>query len=214
MLSTPLQMANATAAIANRGTLYQPQLVDYVTDDKGEVVRPFEPKVIRTLPVDPRYLDAVREGMYGAINFPYGTATRVKVPGVLIAGKTGTAEFFRDWNKDGKPDRDDKDNLPTHAWFTSFAPYVDPEIVVTVFVANGGEGSGVAAPVANEVLARLLCGQEPGTGDGDRGGGVRAAGQCSAEARAGHRTDPDARDAGRGGCDRDTWSHAMRGRQE
>jgi penicillin-binding protein 2 len=90
--------------------------------------------------------------MYGAINFPYGTATGVKVPGVLIAGKTGTAEFFRDWNKDKQPDRDDKENLPTHAWFTAFAPYVDPEIVVTVFIANGGEGSGVAAPVANEVL--------------------------------------------------------------
>lgn len=152
VLSTPLQMANATAAIANRGTLYRPQLVDYLTDDKGDVVRPFEPKVLRTVPVDPKHLDAVREGMYGAINFPYGTATRVKVPGVLIAGKTGTAEFFRDWNKDKKPDRDDKENLPTHAWFTAFAPYVDPEIVVTVFIANGGEGSGVAAPVANEVL--------------------------------------------------------------
>ncbi|MGE5602687.1 MAG: penicillin-binding protein 2, partial [Nitrososphaerales archaeon] len=152
VLATPLQMANATAAIANRGTLYQPQLVDHLTDDTGEVVRPFEPKVLRTVPVDPKNLDVVREGMYGAINFPYGTATRVKVPGVLLAGKTGTAEYFRDWNKDGKPDRDDHDNLPTHAWFTAFGPYVDPEIVVTVFIANGGEGSMVAAPVANEVL--------------------------------------------------------------
>jgi penicillin-binding protein 2 len=152
VLATPLQMANVTAAIANRGTLYKPQLVDHLTDDKGEIVRPFEPKAIRTVPVDPKNLDVVREGMYGATNFPYGTATQVKVPGVLIAGKTGTAEFFRDWNKDGQPDRDENDNLPTHAWFTSFAPYVDPEIVVTVFIANGGEGSGVAAPVANQVL--------------------------------------------------------------
>lgn len=152
VLATPIQMANATAAIANRGTLYQPQLVDYLTDEDGNVVRPFEAKTLRTVPVDPKYLDIVREGMYGAVNFPDGTATRVIVPGVVLAGKTGTAEFFRDWNKDGKPDRDDKDNLPTHAWFTSFAPYIDPEIVVTVFIANAGEGSGVAAPVANEVL--------------------------------------------------------------
>ncbi len=69
-----------------------------------------------------------------------------------MAGKTGTAEFARDDNKDGQPDRDDKGNLPTHAWFTCFAPYVDPEIVVTVFIANGGEGSTVAAPVAAQVL--------------------------------------------------------------
>lgn len=152
VLATPLQMANVTAAIANRGTLYQPQLVDHLTDENGETVRPFAPKLLRTVPVDPKNVDVVREGMYGAINFPDGTATNVKVPGVVIAGKTGTAEFFRDWNKDGKPDRDDHDNLPTHAWFTSFAPYIDPEIVVTVFIANGGEGSLVASPVANEVL--------------------------------------------------------------
>ena len=152
VLATPIQMANATAAIANRGTLYKPQLVDHLTDDAGEVVRPFQAEVLQEVAVDPRYIDVVREGMYGAMNFPYGTATRIRVPGVVLAGKTGTAEFARDWNKDGQPDRDDKGNLPTHAWFTAFAPYVDPEIVVTVFVMNGGEGSSVAAPVAGEVL--------------------------------------------------------------
>ncbi len=152
VLATPIQMANATAAVANRGVLYQPQLVDHLTDENGDVVRPFEPKVLSEVAVDPRYLDVVREGMYGAMNFSYGTATRVTVPGVVLAGKTGTAEFARDWDKDGQPDRDDKGNLPTHAWFTAFAPYVDPEIVVTVFVMNGGEGSSVAAPVAGEIL--------------------------------------------------------------
>jgi len=152
VLATPIQMANATAAVANRGVLYRPQLVDHLTDENGEIVRPFEPKILSEVAVDSRYLDVVREGMYGAMNFPYGTATRVKVPGVVLAGKTGTAEFARDWDKDGQPDRDDKGNLPTHAWFTAFAPYVDPEIVVTVFVMNGGEGSSVAAPVAGEVL--------------------------------------------------------------
>jgi penicillin-binding protein 2 len=152
ILSTPLQMANATAAVANRGKLYKPQLVEYMTDADGNVVKPFEPHLLREVAVEPDLLDVVREGMYGCTNWPNGTATRVKVPGVAIAGKTGTAEFFRDDNKDQQADRDDKDNLPTHAWFTSFAPYVDPEIVVTVFVANGGEGSGVAAPIANKVL--------------------------------------------------------------
>jgi penicillin-binding protein 2 len=152
LLATPLQMASATAAIANRGSLWKPQLVDHITDDKGDVVQPFQPKLLREVPVDPKNLDVVREGMFGAVNWPNGTATRVRVPGITVAGKTGTAEFARDDNKDGQPDRDEKGNLPTHAWFTSFAPYNDPEIVVTVFVANGGEGSGVAAPVATKIL--------------------------------------------------------------
>jgi len=90
-----------------------------------------------------------------------GTATRVRVPGVTVAGKTGTAEFARDDNKDGQPDRDEKGNLPTHAWFTSFAPYNDPEIVVTVFVANGGEGSAVAAPVATKILQAYFAKNPP-----------------------------------------------------
>jgi penicillin-binding protein 2 len=163
ILVTPLQMANVTAAVANRGYLWKPQLVDYITDDQGNVVRPFAPALLREVPVDPRDLDIVREGMYAAVNWPNGTAARaIRVPGVVVAGKTGTAEFARDDNKDGKPDRDEKDNLPTHAWFTSFAPYVGPEIVVTVFVANGGEGSLVAAPIANKILQAYFEKNPPG----------------------------------------------------
>ena len=113
VLSTPIQMANATAAIANRGTLYQPQLVDYLTDDKGEVVRPFEPKVLRTVPVDPKNLDVVREGMYGAINFPYGTATRVKVPGVVLAGQDGHGRVLPGLEQ-GRQARSGRPRQPAH----------------------------------------------------------------------------------------------------
>ena len=152
VLVTPLQMANMTAAVANRGSLYKPQLVDRVTDANGNVLRSYQPELIRQVAVDPANLDIVREGMYGAVNWPEGTAPGARVPGIAVAGKTGTAEFVRDLNKDGQPDRDEKGNLPTHAWFTCFAPYGDPEIVVTVFVANGGEGSMVAVPIARKIL--------------------------------------------------------------
>ncbi len=152
VLATPLQVANGTAAVANRGFLYRPQLVNRITDADGKVVRPFTPDLIREVPVDPANLDTVREGMYGAVNWPQGTAPGARLAGIAVAGKTGTAEFYRDWNKDGHEDRDEKGNLPTHAWFTAFAPYVDPEIVVTVFIANGGEGSTTAVPVAAAVL--------------------------------------------------------------
>jgi penicillin-binding protein 2 len=90
--------------------------------------------------------------MRGAVAGPAGTAHAIDVPGVAVAGKTGTSEYFVDRNKDGVPDRDREGNLPTHAWFTAFAPYDNPEIAVVVFVFGGGEGSGTAVPVANEIL--------------------------------------------------------------
>ncbi len=152
MLSTPLQLANMTAAVANRGKLYRPQLVERITDDEGKTVREFAPILNNEVEVDKKNLDVIREGMFGAINWPQGTAPIVKLPDIAVAGKTGTAEFFRDEDKDGKEDRNDKDRLPTHAWFTAFAPYNDPEMVVTVLVPNGGEGSAVAAPVAARIL--------------------------------------------------------------
>ena len=75
----------------------------------------------------------------------YGTATGISLPNVTVAGKTGTAEF--------PGPRDSKGRLPTHAWFTAFAPYEDPEIAIIVFIKGGGEGSLVAVPVAHEVLS-------------------------------------------------------------
>ncbi len=144
VLATPLQILNATAAVANGGYLYRPQLVYQITDAEGRVVRSFEPQLIRQLPISPENLEIVRQGMYGAVHWPGGTARRANVPGLRVAGKTGTAEF------PGK--RDKEGNLPTHAWFTAFAPYEDPEIAVVVFIEGGGEGSEVAAPVAAEIL--------------------------------------------------------------
>ncbi len=72
-----------------------------------------------------------------------GTAWKVNLVDVTVAGKTGTAEFFG-------PRRNG--HLPTHAWFTAFAPFEKPEIAVVVFVYNGGEGSEVAAPIATDIL--------------------------------------------------------------
>jgi penicillin-binding protein 2 len=83
---------------------------------------------------------------------PGGTAHGINIPGVAAAGKTGTAEFFIDRNKDRLPDRDSEGNLPTHAWFIGFAPYENPEIALVVFVFGGGEGSATAVPIANEIL--------------------------------------------------------------
>lgn len=147
LLATPLQVLNATVAIANGGYLYKPQLVRRIVDTEGNVVQEFGPELIRELPIDPKNIDLVREGMWGAVNYPNGTAKELSVPGVTVAGKTGTGEFF-------DPDIGLLPNgrLPSHAWFTAFAPYENPEIALVVFVYNGGEGSRTALPIAQDIL--------------------------------------------------------------
>ena len=154
LLATPLQILNATAAVANGGTLYRPQIVYQVTDAEGRALRSFAPEVIRELPVLPESLALVREGMRAAVE--WGTAMNAHLPWVSVAGKTGTAEYFADENEDGRPDRDSKGHLPTHAWFTAFAPIEDPEIALIVLVEGGGEGSSIAAPIAAQILQHYL----------------------------------------------------------
>ncbi|MCX7683085.1 MAG: penicillin-binding protein 2 [Anaerolineae bacterium] len=146
---TPLQMLNAVNAIANGGTLYRPRIVHHVTDAEGNVVQPFEPQVIRTLPISAEHLALVREGMHGAVE--YGTSYRTKIPGIYVAGKTGTAQFCDDIMC-GTPGKYDQ---PEHAWFVAYAMpegAEEPEVSVLVFLYNGGEGSTMAVPVAHEIL--------------------------------------------------------------
>jgi penicillin-binding protein 2 len=164
VLATPLQMVNATAAIANGGTLYRPQIVREVTDGEGNIIQAFAPDVIRRLPISAENLNIVHQGMRGAVNDAWGTAWALRVPGVVVAGKTGSAEYFVDQNKDGLADRDREGNLPTHAWFVAFAPYDNPQIALVVFVSGGGEGSAAAVPVANEILNYYFSREQGETG--------------------------------------------------
>lgn len=150
VLATPLQMVNAAATIANGGLLYRPQVVRDIVDSEGQVVQAFAPDLIRRLPVSAENIDLVRQGMRAAVTS--GTARQVALPGIAVAGKTGTAEFFIDRNKDGLPDRDKDGNLPTHAWFVAFAPYDQPTLAIVVFVFEGGEGSETSVPIAREIM--------------------------------------------------------------
>lgn len=136
ILVTPLQMTVATAAIANNGSLITPHLAESFVDAKNNVLSPIEPTVRRALPFSAANLQVVREGMRQAV-----TAGSSRPLGVLkeaVAGKTGTAQF-------GSQDR-------THAWFTGYAPYDNPQIVVTVLVEGGGGSFEVALPLAEDAL--------------------------------------------------------------
>ncbi len=142
VLVTPLQLLNAANAIANWGTLYRPQVVYQTTDTEGAVVQDFVPEVLRQLPLSTETLEIVRQGMRAAVTA--GTAHRINLAEVAVAGKTGTAEY--------PGPRDEEGNLPTHAWFIGFAPYDEPEIAIVVFVSGGHEGAKVAVPIAARVV--------------------------------------------------------------
>ena len=137
---TPLQLVNAVSTIANGGELLRPRLVKEIQDDHGNTVATFGPEVRSQVPVNADYLAVMREAMRQSAD--YGVANSVAVPGLSIAGKTGTAEFGEQ-HADGKYD--------THGWFVGFAPFDDPEIAVAVFVQQGG-GFQNAAPVARQIF--------------------------------------------------------------
>jgi penicillin-binding protein 2 len=137
---TPLQLVNAAAAIANGGELLRPRLVREIRDDHGNTVAALGPEIRSRVPVNADYLAVMAEAMRQSAD--YGVANSVAVPGLAIAGKTGTAEFGEQ-HADGKYD--------THGWFVGFAPYDDPEIAVAVFVQRGG-GFQNAAPVARQIF--------------------------------------------------------------
>jgi len=146
---TPLQMLNAVNVVASSGTLYRPAIVHHVTDPQGDVIRPFEPEIIRTLPISAGHWSLVQQGMEGAV--AYGTAPKARIEDLRVAGKTGTAQFCDDIALEigicgvGL-------EQPTHAWFAAYAPVEAPELSVIVFLYNGGEGSTTAVPVVHDIL--------------------------------------------------------------
>jgi penicillin-binding protein 2 len=144
VLVTPLQVANVTNAIANGGTLYQPHLGRALLDGDGQVVKTIEPTA-RQVPVEGQHLALMREAMEYAFDGPH--LKQFKIPGLRAAGKTGTAEFY------GEPDA--KGDLPSHGWFTAFAPANDPVVSVTVFVELG-KGSADASPIGARILRRYF----------------------------------------------------------
>jgi len=148
MLVTPLQVARFTAALANGGTLYRPQVIERITSSNGVDVYTLSPEEQGTLPVSQETLDAIAEGMRGVVRANIGTANdELGDLSIPIYGKTGTAE---------NPLGD------SHAWFTGYtgAGREDkPDIAITVIVENGGEGSEVAAPVFRRIFETYFYGE-------------------------------------------------------
>ncbi|MCX6741051.1 MAG: penicillin-binding transpeptidase domain-containing protein, partial [Candidatus Parcubacteria bacterium] len=136
LLVTPLPVANYTSAVANNGTIYQPYLVQKVIQADGQIVNQTAPKILSSNLASTGSLEVVREGMRAAVTI--GSARSLSGLPIAVAAKTGTAQVA---------------GASPHAWFTCFAPYDHPQIVLAVLIENGAEGSTAAAPVAREVLS-------------------------------------------------------------
>ncbi|MDT8441744.1 MAG: penicillin-binding protein 2 [Desulfuromonadales bacterium] len=153
ILTTPLQLAAMTAAIANGGTVWQPQVVSRVENLAGETVWSSRPEALVTSDWEPSHLQAVRRAMQAVIQEPGGTAWRSQIKGLPYAGKTGTAQVVR-LKDDDEPA--DSGEIPyrfrDHALFVAYAPADRPELAVAVIVEHGGSGSAAAAPMARMML--------------------------------------------------------------
>jgi len=147
ILVTPLQLTSAIASLVNGNILYQPQLVDKIIDSNfapeqvrygagKNIVEDIQAKVIRQEFIKSENIKIVQEGMRQAVLT--GSARALADLAVKVAGKTGTAQFGT--------------RGETHAWFVGYAPYEEPQIVLTILVEGGGSGDQVAVPVAKEVL--------------------------------------------------------------
>ncbi len=134
---TPLQMALVAAAVANRGTIMKPYVVKRVVRPDGTVIET-PPTVLKRVPLAEEYWQWLAAGMRDAVVGRGGTAHAANLPGIAVAGKTGTAE--------------DPPRRKPHAWFICYAPMDNPQIALSVIVEQGGHGGAVAAPIARHIL--------------------------------------------------------------
>jgi len=145
VLATPLQVATMAAAVANWGTVYQPRLIRQVVEQDGKVLRedhPVEKCQILGNGITPEQMEKVRRGMWRVVNDGDGTARKARVKGTEVAGKTGTAQFWRRGIKDYR------------TWFVCFAPYDKPRYVVCVPAQEGNRVAPSPLPSPRRSLSR------------------------------------------------------------
>ncbi|MSP25236.1 MAG: penicillin-binding protein 2 [Myxococcales bacterium] len=148
---TVLQLALAYAALANGGTLYQPQLVTAVDTAGGAVVQEFVSRVRRRIEIAPRHGKLIAQALWGGVNEEGGTSHRARLAGVDVAGKTGSAQVSHKLTSNNELENVWYFNRD-HAWFAGYAPSGEPEVAVVVLIEHGGAGGRHAAPVAFEII--------------------------------------------------------------
>jgi penicillin-binding protein 2 len=146
LLVTPMQIAKLMSAVANNGVLWKPRIVQRIARPERGVLWSDSGKVTGHVELSPIVWAFLRRSLT-AVTEEGGTGVAARIPGLDIAGKTGTAQMIAHSRADRGQD---------HAWFTAFAPARDPEVVVVVLVERGGRGGQVAAPIARKILNAIF----------------------------------------------------------
>lgn len=137
LLGTPIQLLNIFCAVANNGIIYRPHLLRQVVSHAGTVMYAVKPEVMFTVKAAPEHWRLIQESLTDVVNSKHGTGKNARVSGVLLAGKTATAQ---------NPHGED------HAAFAAYAPAGRPEIAVAIYLENAGGGGYIAAPMAKAMM--------------------------------------------------------------
>ena len=156
---TPIQLAQATATLANNGVMFRPHLVKHIADTKSGEKAFVESEPLRQVPLKQAHIDVIKHAMVG-VNVEGTGARAFKGAEYVAAGKTGTAQVFSYKGAEHKTETM-KAHLRDHALYIAFAPADAPKIALAVLVENGGFGAQAAAPIARQVLDYYLLGKVP-----------------------------------------------------
>ncbi len=157
---TPLQLASATATLANDGVMFRPHIVNYVEDIRTREKSPIEPKPLRDLGLKPEHLKVIKDALVGVNK--EGTSARVFADAPYVsAGKTGTAQVIAIKQNEKYVESRVAERHRDHALFIAYAPADKPTIAIAVVAENSGFGARAAAPIARQVLDYYLLGKVP-----------------------------------------------------
>jgi penicillin-binding protein 2 len=153
--TTPLQLVNMMAALANGGTLYRPRMVSKIESVDGSIVREYGPEKIRKISLKAATVERLHKALADVVKGAGGTGGAARSSLVDIAGKTGTAQVVEMKGSYLKSEQLSYFNRD-HAWFVSYAPAQNPKIAVVVLVEHGGHGGEAAAPMAKKVIEKYI----------------------------------------------------------
>lgn len=160
-LVTPMQLAQATAMLANDGVAVQPHVVNSIVNTRTGEKRAIKKVITNQMQLDPKNLAIVKEGMVN-VTLPGGTASRVGAnAGYSIAAKTGTAQVIGIKQNERYNAKKIKERHRDHALFIAYAPAENPQIAIAAIVENGGHGGSAAGPIARKVMDYYLLGKTP-----------------------------------------------------